>query len=57
MERTFNMGLGAALITDQELPLEVIGQIKNKTTQTESDAEPKGGEGGSCSLIGSYKEN
>jgi phosphoribosylformylglycinamidine cyclo-ligase len=57
MERTFNMGLGAALITDQELPIQVIGQIKNRTTETKSDAEPKGGEGGSCSLIGSYKEN
>jgi len=55
MEKTFNMGLGAVLITDQELDLPLIGEIKERTNQTTTDAKPKGGLGGSCSLTGNYK--
>jgi phosphoribosylformylglycinamidine cyclo-ligase len=55
MEKTFNMGLGAVLITDQDLDLPVIGEIKERTNETSSDAKPKGGTGGSCSLISNYK--
>jgi len=55
MEKTFNMGLGAALITDQDLPLHVVGTIKTKEANTASDSAPKGGSGGSCSLMGIYK--
>ena len=54
MEKTFNMGLGAVLITDQELDLPVVGEIKPKTDSTNSDSEPKGGKGGSCSRINNY---
>ena len=55
IEKTFNMGLGAVLITDQDFDLPLIGQIKERTNQTTSDAKPKGGTGGSCSLISNYK--
>jgi phosphoribosylformylglycinamidine cyclo-ligase len=55
MEKTFNMGLGAVLITDKELDLPLIGEIKERNNQTTTDAKPKGGLGGSCSLTGNYK--
>lgn len=55
MEKIFNMGVGVVLITDQELPLQVIGEVKTTNETTKSDSEPKGGSGGSCSLAGRYK--
>ena len=55
MEKTFNMGLGVVLITDKDLPLQVIGTIKKREEDTFSDSTPKGGSGGSCSLKGTYK--
>lgn len=54
MEKTFNIGVGAALITSEDLPLTVIGTIKKRDENTISDSAPKGGTGGSCSLVGTY---
>lgn len=54
MEKTFNMGLGAVLITDQDLDLPLIGQIKERPDQVFPEVKPKSGYGGSCSVLGFY---
>ena len=51
MEKTLNMGLGAALITNQDLDLPIIGQIKERVNPTVSNVKPKGGMGGTCSIL------
>lgn len=68
MERTFNMGLGmTALVAPQaaDAALEVLaaygvdawvcGEVRARAEGEDGDARPKGGVGGSASLVGRYR--
>jgi hypothetical protein len=63
MEKTFNMGIGMVLICDPSAEpllkdkmtsLLKIGIIEKAAVNATSDAFPKGGRGGLCSLVGEY---
>jgi phosphoribosylformylglycinamidine cyclo-ligase len=67
MERTFNMGIGMLAVVAPEsvdtalsrlaalgLDAWVCGEVRSRTDGDRSDAEPKGGTGGSVALVGDH---
>jgi phosphoribosylformylglycinamidine cyclo-ligase len=66
-ERTFNEGIGMVLVADRaavptvlgvarsaQLPCWVCGEVRLRGSEDVSDAEPKGGRGGTVAVVGSH---